>query len=204
MKAIGALFALLLASSPLRGDYTILLRGGAHYVSRGRPAEKNGAYVFTATDGTLLSVRKADVASIRAIAAPKPARLPEDLGATSSLAGAARSQREASRRLHEKPVTVPQKDDAYRPGVGVPYMPGSNDYVVGKTWAPPTGSAVYTGDAPTGVPSSDAPKGAPSASAPTGAPSTDAPTNVPSGDAPKGVPSGDAPKAPPPPPPPPS
>jgi len=203
VKAVGVLVAVLLALSPLRGDYTIVLRGGTHYVSPRKPAEKNGAYVFTTTDGTLLSVRKSDVASIRAVSAPKPDRPLEDLGATSSLAGAARSQRETARRIHERPKTMPQKNDAYRPGVGVPYLPGSNDYVVGKTWAPPAGSAVYTGDAPTGVPSSDPPKGAPSADAPTGAPSTDAPTSVPSGDAPKGVPSGDAPTGQPPPPPPP-
>ena len=181
MKTAGVLFAFFLASVPLRGDYLISMRGDVSYLSHQKPALKNGSYVFTATDGTLLSVRKADVTSIRVAPRPKPEMAPEDLGVTSSAAGAAKNQREVARRIHEnheKPKTMPQNSDAYRPGVGVPHMPGTNDYVVGKTWAHPTGSTVYTGPAPTGVPSGDAPKG------------------VPSGDAPKGTP-------PPPPPPPP-
>lgn len=196
MKATGVLFAALLVTAPLLGDYEILLRGGARYVSHAKPSEKSGGYVFTATDGTLLSVRKSEVRSIRVAPVAKPDTIPGSLGATPSVAGAARNQREAAKRIRDKPRprTMPQNNDAYRPGVGVAPMPGSNDYVVGKTWAPPPGSAVYSGPAPTGVPSSDAPKGAPS---------TDAPTPVPSGDAPTGVPSGDAPRAQPVPPPPP-
>jgi hypothetical protein len=186
VKIATVLFALLLASAPLRGDYLVSMRGGVSYRSVKNPALKNGTYVFTATDGTLLSVRKADVTSIRAVPIARPEMVPEDLGVTSSLAGAAKNQRETARKIHEKPKTMPQKNDAYRPGVGVPLMPGTNDYLVGKTWAPPAGSAVYTGDAPKGVPSGDAPAGAPSGPAPTG---------VMSGDAPKGEP-------PPPPPPP--
>ena len=188
------LFVAFLASSPLGADYEIVLRGGAHYASRRKPAEKNGAYVFTATDGTLLSVRKSEVASIRVARAAKPETTPADLGATSSMAGAARSQREAAKRLRARPKTMPQNSDAYRPGVGVAPMPGSNDYVVGKTWAPPPGSTVYSGDAPQGVPSEPAP---------TGAPEESAPTAMQSGDAPTGVQSGDVPRAAEPPPPPP-
>jgi hypothetical protein len=186
VKIASGLFALLLACAPLRGEYLVSMRGGVSYHSLKNPASKNGTYVFTATDGTLLSVRKADVTSIRLVPTPKPEMAPEDLGRTSSLAGAAKHQRETTHKIHEKPKTMPQKNDAYRPGVGVPLMPGTNDYLVGKTWAPPAGSAVYTGDAPKGVSSGDTP---------TGAPSGDAPTGVMSGDAPKGEP-------PPPPPPP--
>jgi hypothetical protein len=182
VKTAGVLFALFMACAPLRGDYLISMRGDISYRSHKKPAEKNGTYVFTATDGTLLSVRKSEVTSIRLAPIPKPEMAPEDLGVTSSLAGAAKNQRETAHRIHEKPIekpkAMPQNNDAYRPGVGVPHMPGTNDYVVGKTWAHPTGSTVYSGPAPTGVPSGDAPKG------------------VPSGDAPKGTP-------PPPPPPPP-
>jgi hypothetical protein len=170
------LVALLLACAPLRGDYLISMRGGASYRSLKKPLLKNGAYVFTAADGTLLSVRKADVTSVRVAPIEKRETAPEDMGVTSSLAGAAKNQREAAHKIHEKPATMPQNNDAYRPGVGVPNMPGTNDYAVGKTWAHPAGSTVYSGPAPTGVPS---------------------------GDAPKGVPSGDAPKDTPPPPPPP-
>ena len=202
VKAIAALFVALLAPSVLTADYEITLRGGVRYWSHRKPAEKSGAYVFTATDGTLLSVRKRDVASIRTGDGPKPESTVEPLGGT-SLAGAARNQRALTQKIHERPrPSVPQNNDAYRPGVGVPLPAGANDYVVGKTWAPPPGSTVYSGAAPTGVPSGDAPKGVPSGDAPKGAPSKDAPKGAPSGDAPIGAPEADAVPPPPPPPPP--
>lgn len=191
VKVIAALFVAFLAPAVLTADYEITLRGGVRYWSHRKPAEKNGAYVFTATDGTLLSVRKKDVASIRTGDGPKPESPVEPLGGT-SLAGAARNQRALTQKIHERPRSVPQNNDAYRPGVGVPLPAGANDYVVGKTWAPPPGSTVYSGAAPTGVPSGDAPKGVPSGDAPKGAPSKDAPIGAPEADA-----------VPPPPPPPP-
>jgi hypothetical protein len=170
VKTIGVLLAAALASSTLSGDYLVSLSGGAEYRSHKKPSQRNGTYVFTATDGTLLSVRKADVTSIRVAPAPQPEMAPAHLGVTSSVAGAAKNQREVARRTHEKPKTMPQNSDAYRPGVGAPLMPGTNDYLVGKTWAPPAGSTVYSGAAPTGVPSGDAPTGVPSGDAPKGEP----------------------------------
>jgi len=209
VKVIAALFVAFLAPAALTADYEITLRGGVRYWSHRKPSEKKGAYVFTATDGTLLSVRKGDVASIRSGDGPKPETTVEPVGGT-SLAAAARNQRAVAQKIHERPRDVPQNSDAYRPGVGVPLPAGSNDYVVGKTWAPPPGNTVYSGAAPTGVPSGDAPKGAPSGDAPKGAPATDAPKGAPSRDAPKGAPASDAPigapeadAVPPPPPPPP-
>ena len=200
MKIASALLAAVLLPALLAADYEIRLKGGARYWTRTKPVEKNGAVVFKATDGTLLSVRRRDVASIRAGEAPKAENATEPMGATSP-AGAARTQREVAQRLHEKPRSMPQNSDAYRPGVGVPLPAGANDYVVGKTWAPPPGSTVYSGSAPTGVPSGDAPKGVPAGDAPKGTPARDAPKGAPSTDAPKGAPPMDA--VPPPSPPPP-
>src|SRR5438128_1179595 len=102
MKIAGAILAAIFASAHLWADYEITLRGGVRYWSRQKPAEKNGAYVFTATDGTLLSVRKKDVASIHTGDGPKPETTAEPLGETSP-AAAARNQREIARRIHEQP-----------------------------------------------------------------------------------------------------
>ena len=194
MKAASALLALLLAPSLLHADYKITLRGGASYWAKHRPAERKGAYVFTATDGTLLSVRKSDVASIRVAEGPRPENATPPIGGMSPVE-AARNQREIAKSLRERPKTMPQNNDAYRPGVGVPLPAGKNDYVVGKTWAPPPSGTVYSGPAPTGVPSGDAPKGAPSMDAPKGAPEVSA-TN------PQGAPPPPPPPSSPPPPPP--
>lgn len=199
MKIASALLAALLLPALLSADYEIRLKGGARYWTRKKPVERNGAVLFTATDGTFLSVRRADVASIRAGEAPKVEKTPEPTGETSPV-DAARHQRELARRLHPNSPEMPQNNDAYRPGVGVPFAPGTNDYVVGKTWAPPPGSTVYSGPAPSGVVSGDAPKGVPSGDAPKGAPGRDAPKGAPSTDAPIGAPPADA--VPPPPPPP--
>jgi len=173
-----AAFALaLLMPALLRAEYRIVLRGGVTYWTKKKPAERNGAYVFTATDGTLLSVKAKDVASVGPAEAPRVESTMETPAEVSPV-DAARHQRALEESLRKRPKNVPQPTDAYRPGVGVPYMPGQNDYVVGKTWAPPTGSAVYSGGAPTGVPSGEVPTGVLSGDAPTGAPSVSA-TNSP-------------------------
>jgi hypothetical protein len=170
--------AVLFLSSPVlrAADYQVLLRGGASYRTHRKPAEKNGAYVFTATDGTFLSVRKKDVASVRPVTEPAPAITLPDVEETSPVA-AARNQQRLAKKIHENgrgSSETPQSNVAYRPGVGVPLPAGSNDYVVGKTWAAPPSGTVYTGSAPKGAPSGDAPKGAPSMDAPKGAPAVDA------------------------------
>lgn len=200
MKSVSILLAILFAAPALlHADYQITLHGGTSYRTRQKPTEKNGAYVFTATDGTLLSVRKKDVASVRRAAEPAAERTLPPVGNTSPVE-AARQQQELARTLREnhrnRPANVPQDSDAYRPGVGMPLPAGSNDYVVGKTWAPPPSGTVYSGPAPTGVSSGDAPKGAPSMDAPKGAPSVDA---VPS--PPRRAPRSTQPPAPPAPPP---
>jgi hypothetical protein len=196
VKLASALLAILLASAAVQADYQITLRGGTTYWSKRKPAEKNGGYVFTATDGTLLSVRKKDVASIRVAEAPRPENVTPPVGGMSPVE-AARKQREIAKSLRERPKTMPQNNDAYRPGIGVPFPAGQNDYVVGKTWAPPPSGKVYSGAAPTGVVSGDAPKGAPSMDAPKGAPDAGA-TNPQSAPPPPPPP---APSTPPPPPP---
>lgn len=177
MRIVSIVAALVLSSRALvAADYQVVLRGGASYRTHRKPAEKNGAYVFTATDGTLLSVRKNDVVSVRAVSEPAPEITLPGVGDTRPVA-AARNQQQLAKKIHENarhPAEVPQKNDAYRPGVGVALPAGSNDYVVGKTWAAPPSGTVYTGSAPTGAPSGDAPKGAPSMDAPKGAPAVDA------------------------------
>ena len=175
MKAAAVTLAILLAPALLRAEYKIVLHGGVTYWTKTKPAERNGAYVFTATDGTLLSVRKRDVASIGQAEAPRIESTMEAPGEISPV-DAARRQRALAKSLRERPKNMPQNTDAYRPGVGVPYPAGTNDYVVGKTYAPPPGSTVYSGAAPT---------------------DEVAPTRTAPGEAPTGVPSGDAPHAPP-------
>jgi hypothetical protein len=177
MKVRALALALLLAPALLRAEYRIVLRGGVTYWTKKKPAERNGAYVFTATDGTLLSVKVRDVASVGQAEAPRVETTMETPGDVTPVE-AARHQRALEESLHKRPKNVPQPTDAYRPGVGMPYMPGQNDYVVGKTWAPPAGSAVYSGSAPTDVPSGEVPTGVPSGDAPTGAPAVNA-TNAP-------------------------
>jgi hypothetical protein len=217
MKAAAALLAFLLAPALLRAEYRIVLRGGVTYWTKKAPVEKNGAYVFTATDGTLLSVRKSDVTSVGAAEAPRVESSMETPGEVSPV-DAARYQREIAKSLRERPKNVPQNTSAYRPGVGVPYPAGANDYVVGKTWAPPPGSAVYSGTAPGDVPSGSAPTGVPSGDVPRGAPAVNAtstpsappppPANAPPPPTEKAPPTESAPAPPPPqeapPPPPPS
>jgi hypothetical protein len=173
MKLAAMLLALSLAPAVVRAEYKLVLRGGATYWMKRKPVEKNGAYVFTATDGTLLSVRASDVSSLGAAEAPRVESVIEEPTAVSPVE-AARRQHALEDSLKKRPRNVPQPTDAYRPGVGTPYMPGQNDYVVGKTWAPPTGSAVYSGAAPTSVTSGEPPAGVISGDAPLGAPSVGA------------------------------
>ena len=178
MKIAAALLAAFLAPALLRAEYKIVLRGGVTYWTKKAPAERNGAYVFTATDGTLLSVRKADVASVGVAEAP---RVESSMEAPAEISpvDAARYQHELAKSLRARPKNMPQDTSAYRPGVGVPYPAGANDYVVGKTYAAPPGSAVYSGAAPSEVPSGSAPTGVPSGDVPRGAPAVNA-TNAPS------------------------
>jgi len=179
VKIATAALALLLAPAALRAEYRIVLSGGATYWTKKKPVERNGAYVFTATDGTLLSVKARDVASVGQAQAPRVESTMET-PAEATPVDAARHQRLLEESLRKRPKNAPQATDAYRPGVGVPYMPGQNDYVVGKTYAAPAGSAVYSGSAPTDVSAGEAPKGVPSGDAPTGAPAVSA-TNAPAG-----------------------
>jgi len=175
MKNAVVFLSLLLAPALLRAEYKIVLRGGVVYWTAKKPAEKNATYVFTATDGTLLSVRKSDVASVGVAEAPRVESSVEAPAEVSPV-DAARHQRALEKSLRERPRNMPQNTDAYRPGVGMPYMPGKNDYLVGKTYAPPAGSTVYSGSAPTDVTSGEVPTGVPSGEPPTGVPSVSATT----------------------------
>lgn len=173
MKVAAAVLALLVAPALLRAEYKIVLHGGVTYWSKKAPAEKNGTYVFTATDGTFLSVRKRDVASVAVAEAPRVESAMETPGEVSPV-DAARNQRALAKTLRERPRTMPQNTDAYRPGVGMPLPAGANDYLVGKTYAPPPGSVVYSGAAPSDVPSGSAPTGVPTVEPPRGAPEANA------------------------------
>jgi hypothetical protein len=173
VKRAAAALLLLLAPSILRAEYKIVLRGGTTYWTRTKPAERHGAYVFTATDGTLLSVRKSEVATLGVAEAPRVEATMEEPGEISPV-DAVRHQRALEESLRKRPKNAPQPTDAYRAGVGVPYMPGQNDYVVGKTYAAPAGSTVYSGSAPTDVPAGEVPTGVRSGDAPQGAPSVNA------------------------------
>ena len=172
-KVAAAVLAILLGPALLRAEYKIVLHGGVIYWSRKAPVEKNGTYVFTATDGTVLSVRKRDVASVGLAEAPRVESAMETPAEVSPV-DAARNQREIAKSLRERPKNMPQNTDAYRPGVGMPYPAGAHDYVVGKTYAPPAGSVVYSGAAPSEVPSGSAPTGVPTAEPPRGAPEANA------------------------------
>jgi len=160
MKALAGLLALLMFSSlPLA--YRIDLKGGATYWSSARPVERRGQYVFKTSDGTLVSIRKSDVVQIRQSFAPGKPNDTKLLGPTSP-ATAARNQRvsaEQFRRERRRSLNNNLfKQDPYRPGVGLPYPPAANDYVVGKTFAYPPSGKVYEEPVPTNVPEGPPPQ----------------------------------------------
>jgi hypothetical protein len=157
-EALAALGIALGVAAPARSaEFRIELKGGVSYVTPARPTEKAGRYVFRAADGTLMSIRKADVAAVRPVSAGVKITKTEVLGLTSP-AAAARNQKAVADELRQRRGNPMFRQDAYRPGVGVPYPEGSHDYVVGKTFAYPPSGAVYEGPAPTNVPEGDAPK----------------------------------------------
>jgi hypothetical protein len=166
----GCLAFVVLAAVP--SAYRIDLKGGGGYWANARPTEQSGRYVFRTTGGTLMSIRKSDVARIgREVAVSAPADV--NLAGHASPAAAARNQKVYAGRLHVMRKTdvkppLPQQDpyfrqSPYRPGVGEAFPPSANDYTVGKTFAYPPSGKVYEGLPPNrpaeGLPPNKAPEG---------------------------------------------
>lgn len=142
------------------GAYRIDLKGGTAYWSPARPEVRAGRYVFRTREGTLMSVRKSDVVRIGQERLPKESSEVVELGPTSP-AAAARSQKLAGERLREgrrPPADRLLRQDAYRPGVALPYPPSANDYRVGRTFAYPPSGKVYEGLPPTMAPEGPPPE----------------------------------------------
>jgi hypothetical protein len=158
MNALVAVLALLTLSA-IPTAYRIDLKGGVTYWSSAKPAERSGRYVFRTSDGTLMSIRRSDVARIRQSLTPAKPNDEKLLGPTSP-AAAARNQKVVATQLHDARKNGPNglfKQGPYRPGVGLPYPPAANDYKVGKTFAYPPSGTVYEGLPPGKVPEGPAP-----------------------------------------------
>ncbi len=168
----GCLAFVILSAVP--SSYQINLKGGGTYLSRERPAEQSGRYVFRTPEGTLMSIRKTDVAQIRRSVAVAPAAETNRLGPTSP-AAAAKYQKLYAGQLRgvrsAAPVPLSRQDpyfkqSPYRPGVGEAYPGSPNDYAVGKTFAYPPSGTVYEGLPPNKAPEGGAPNKTPEGPAP--------------------------------------
>lgn len=162
----GAGFAFLLTlflPSAGRADYRIESKGGGTFLATKKPVLKGAAYIFTKSDGTVMSVRKSDVVSIQKAVPPKPEQLAKPLGSTSPVL-AADEQKAINKEiakggadkykgnlLLDKNLKGDFKSDSYTPGVGMGLPSGTNDLQIGRTVAAPPSGKVLEGAPPTGV-----------------------------------------------------
>ncbi|MGH9443275.1 MAG: hypothetical protein ACRD16_13485 [Thermoanaerobaculia bacterium] len=153
LRALAGGFAFL-AVSVTPSIFRIDVKGGGFYWASARPSERSGRYVFRTASGTLMSIRKSDVAGIRAATIPARPDDTRDLGPTSPAAAARNQKLNAEELRSARPAKVRSlfRQDPYRPGIGIAYPPSPNDYKVGKTFAFPSSGKVYEGPPPTNVP----------------------------------------------------
>jgi hypothetical protein len=135
-------FGLLAAAAS--AEYRVTTRGGGEFWAAQKPKVQGQNYVFRNRDGTLMSLRRAEVVSVEERSLPKgKGVIPVGRVSPAEAAGSKRSY--VSPRPAPPPRPLPP---AYTPGIGV--APGTPDqYQYGRTLAPPPGDKVYEGPAPT-------------------------------------------------------